>query len=453
MSFFPKYLMMPNMFDEILSNMSDSVLITDDDGKFIYICPNCKVIFGYTDKELEEKENVASILDLDLSKVGNETNNIEATIIDKNRREHILLVNVKRVKIGDGTILFTCRDITEKKILEDEVARSEERFLTVIESAKDCIVWAEKGIIKGWNRSMELLTGMSKYQANNTKTADISLNVREMMALIEKSNDENRSLTEEITITSIDHLERNFICSVSRIRDSVLLIAKDITGIYDTKKRLKGGNAYIVNKDQLGQLVSADQRKLLITRDKELIVNLEKNKGSLALYVHENYIDRNIDENARLMDKIDIFLQEKGTVIMDCLEFLYVQSGFQSMMQMIYLIKDRLKDSVLIVAINKDAWTGQEIAIIKEECRELGDEHVKIYLDERKLEILRFILKQDSLHISVHFDRIRSRFQISKQLTKDLVEDLEKKGLVIIEEKGRKKNIYPTKKSISFLTE
>ena len=31
-----------------ISSISDSVFITDDDGDFTYVCPNCHVIFGHT---------------------------------------------------------------------------------------------------------------------------------------------------------------------------------------------------------------------------------------------------------------------------------------------------------------------------------------------------------------------------------------------------------------------
>ena len=113
-----------------LTNISDTVLITDDAGAFTYICPNVSVIFGYSVPEVRELGNIERLLrDLqydpkELAAVG-EVKNIEWSGIDKTGRGHTLLVNAKRVSINYGTTLFTCRDITERKRLEESLREQE----------------------------------------------------------------------------------------------------------------------------------------------------------------------------------------------------------------------------------------------------------------------------------------------------------------------------------------
>lgn len=111
-----------------LSNISDAVFITDDGGRFTYICPNVDVIFGYSFHEVEQFGYIPRLLGDDLFAPGElgastEIRNIERDILDKAGREHTLLVNVKRVSIKGGTILYTCRDITERVRTEQELRR------------------------------------------------------------------------------------------------------------------------------------------------------------------------------------------------------------------------------------------------------------------------------------------------------------------------------------------
>lgn len=116
-----------------LSNISDAVFITDDSGDFTYICPNVHVIFGFGKAEVVEfgninrliGRNVFSIVELDEK---GEIPNIEREIEDKSGRPHSLLINVKRVNIKGGTVLYTCRDVTERKRAEEMLRKSEEQL-------------------------------------------------------------------------------------------------------------------------------------------------------------------------------------------------------------------------------------------------------------------------------------------------------------------------------------
>ncbi|TMT87227.1 PAS domain S-box protein [Haloterrigena sp. H1] len=107
-----------------LNNMTDTVLITDDDGAFTYVCPNVHFIFGYTDDEIHEMGAIDDLLGPDLfdreelAATGVLTN-IECTATDRAGREHTLLVNVREVSIQGGTTLYSCRDITTRKRREE----------------------------------------------------------------------------------------------------------------------------------------------------------------------------------------------------------------------------------------------------------------------------------------------------------------------------------------------
>jgi PAS domain S-box-containing protein len=114
-----------------LNNMTDTVLITNEDGKYTYVCPNVHFIFGYTADEIHDQRTIDNLLGEDLFDrkqlaENGVLKNIECTVTDKAGREHILLVNVREVSIQDGTLLYSCRDITKRKQRENALATLQE---------------------------------------------------------------------------------------------------------------------------------------------------------------------------------------------------------------------------------------------------------------------------------------------------------------------------------------
>jgi len=107
-----------------LGNISDAVFITRPDGTFTFVCPNVDVIFGHTQPEVERMGSISLLLgNRVLGPEGlenlRELSNIDCRILDKSGREHDLLVNVKRISIREGTHLYTCRDITDRRRAEE----------------------------------------------------------------------------------------------------------------------------------------------------------------------------------------------------------------------------------------------------------------------------------------------------------------------------------------------
>jgi PAS domain S-box-containing protein len=109
-----------------LLSMSDAVFITTETGLFTFICPNVDVIFGYSCDEVRAMERIARLLGRelidarDLAACG-ELRNIEHAIVTKHGERRDLLVNVKHVSIRHGTMLYACRDVTERKQSEQEL--------------------------------------------------------------------------------------------------------------------------------------------------------------------------------------------------------------------------------------------------------------------------------------------------------------------------------------------
>ncbi|WP_246988785.1 bacterio-opsin activator domain-containing protein [Halorientalis marina] len=114
-----------------LNNMTDTVLITNEDDEYTYVCPNVHFIFGYTAEEIHDQGTIDQLLGEDLfdrEELAAEgiLKNIECTATDKAGREHTLLVTVREVDIQGGTLLYSCRDITKRKQREESLAALQE---------------------------------------------------------------------------------------------------------------------------------------------------------------------------------------------------------------------------------------------------------------------------------------------------------------------------------------
>ena len=123
-----------------LLSMSDAVFITNDGGLFTYICPNVDVIFGHSQDEVRAMERISKLLGRDLIEPGQlaasgELRNIEHEIEAKGGIRRVLLIHIKPVAIKKGTILYVCRDITDRKESEQMLQRNEERLTLALEAA------------------------------------------------------------------------------------------------------------------------------------------------------------------------------------------------------------------------------------------------------------------------------------------------------------------------------
>lgn len=124
-----------------LTNMSDAVFITDDDGVFTFICPNVDVIFGYQSDEVRALGRISSLLGRDLVDrrqlaTAGEVRNIEHEIVRKDGGRRVLLLHIKQVAIKGGTTLYACRDISERYQVDRELRELSGRLINAHEQER-----------------------------------------------------------------------------------------------------------------------------------------------------------------------------------------------------------------------------------------------------------------------------------------------------------------------------
>ncbi|MDC0832883.1 PAS domain S-box protein [Geitlerinema sp. CS-897] len=113
-----------HLYESLLSDVAETILVTDLQGDFIWICPNVRVIFGYAVSDVAALKNVGSLLprDLfefeDLARTG-ELLDLNCTIRDRAGNEHHLLINAKYLE--KQHISYICRDITERHRVQRDI--------------------------------------------------------------------------------------------------------------------------------------------------------------------------------------------------------------------------------------------------------------------------------------------------------------------------------------------
>ena len=108
---------------DVMSVVSDAVLIVDDAGRLTYVSPNAHFIFGHSPHDILKQGRIGFLLandlfDPDVLEQRGEITNIECQIRDAVGRARNLLVTVRRMDRHGGTVLYACRDVTERLNIE-----------------------------------------------------------------------------------------------------------------------------------------------------------------------------------------------------------------------------------------------------------------------------------------------------------------------------------------------
>ena len=117
-----------------LGSISDAVFMTDERGVFTYVCPNVDVIFGHTPDEVRAMRSIDRLLggplcDHDELVRRGEIRNVEREVVSRTGEPRVVLIHMKHVSIQGGAMLCTCRDVTELKQAERELAVTRQQLV------------------------------------------------------------------------------------------------------------------------------------------------------------------------------------------------------------------------------------------------------------------------------------------------------------------------------------
>ena len=278
-----------------LSNISDAVFITDDAGKFTYICPNAKIIFGYTDEEIQSIGNINKLLGGTLFKLAelessNELKNIEHAIQEKSGKPHYLLVNVKRVSIMGGTILYTCRDVTERKKDKARLDKLKEKLIdrtNLAEQRAEYVQQLAMELTKAEDRERQRIANLLHDDLQQmlaylkiklhylVKVNEITFNFNGITDLIDSCIDRCRKLSHEL---------KPFVSQQIDFIDALKWICRQMKEHYGLEVSLQA-TAH-------PEIQSSVLSSLLVRSIRELLFNVVKHSGSKQASINVRVKDR-----------------------------------------------------------------------------------------------------------------------------------------------------------------
>ncbi|MGC8828292.1 MAG: PAS domain-containing hybrid sensor histidine kinase/response regulator [Verrucomicrobiia bacterium] len=318
-------------YRRIFEGASDLIHCLAPDGSIIYANPAWLKTFGYKSVDEVKKISFFDLIHPDykkhclvlFEKLTNEaaTIKIETKLLTKDGRS-IIVEGSCASQFKDGKIsaihgIF--RDITERKLAEEKLKESEERFSKAFHLspvAEAIISLDDQNTIIDVNNTFCELTGFSKKELIGSSMSQLKLfnSKREMEELLQKLNSGEYIENFKIQMTSKDNAKREilFFCEPITIKEKkcALAIFNDLTRVMELERQLRQAQ----KMQAIGQLTAG------IAHDFNNILTVIKGHTSLMsaeptlpeeIKASINQIDTVADRASRLVKKLLAFSRQQ----------------------------------------------------------------------------------------------------------------------------------------------
>ncbi|MFW5803953.1 MAG: PAS domain-containing sensor histidine kinase, partial [bacterium] len=301
----------------------DAIFVHDVDAKILDVNEATLDLFGYKAEEIKSLSiNDIGVHDSDIMKFGRDKIKkainlgpqlFEWKILKKNGEIIPVEISLKFAKIkGEDRILAVLRDITERKILEQAVVESENRFRELFEEAADGIfIGYADGIIREVNNSLCELLGYSKNEIIN-KNLEILFRDEKIpnkplsYSLLEEGDrviSQRNMVKKDGTILAVEMNTRRL--AGGRIHTFI----RDISGrkkaeqaLIESEHKFKG----IFNKSfSFIGLLNTDGKVLEINKTALDFIGKEKKDTTGLLFWDTPWWTHSVDEQDKLKESID----------------------------------------------------------------------------------------------------------------------------------------------------
>ena len=470
-------------FRDISFSMADWIWEVDKDGIYTFASGKVKEILGCTSEELIGKTPFDLMLEDEAKRVGEIFKKLayeKKPIIDlenwnlnKDGKNICLLTNgVPLLDENNNLIGYrgVDRDITKRKLAEENIKRIKEYLQNVINSASEFIISFDiNSKVITWNKTAELITGYEQREV-----IGISINHLDIFVKSENLTDYindvlngyNKSF-EDVILKSKTGARKLVRVSGSIVKGNknenigVLFIGKDITRDSELHGKLVPGYSYLfVDKKSVSSLILFKDLTfsgfdgLYVTRGiNEIIKGVFPSLNVEVVLLSEDKTNgfEYVGDIDSLVTKIISFSKEKSRplILLDRIDFLLSIFSFEEFMRALYRINNLLEshNAILLVRLNPDSVDNRQLELIKEELLPLPSQKIEdIELEDNLYGILKFIHKQNQDNMLVSYSKVGSEFSISKVTTSKYLNLLWEKGLVFVKKKGKSKTLHLTEK-------
>ena len=158
--------------NEILATMTESLMLVGSDGKVIAANPETLHLLGYTEKELLGKE----FSSITISAISSDVVNDELAYLAKSGKTIPVLVSASAIKDEEGEsrgIVVVARDISERKKMEQDLRKSEQKYRTLVDNALIGIGIHQDGKMVFANEKLSFMLGYTLEEAIGLSLAEM----------------------------------------------------------------------------------------------------------------------------------------------------------------------------------------------------------------------------------------------------------------------------------------
>jgi PAS domain S-box-containing protein len=297
-------------FRLITENSADAIFITDSQGKYLYVNNKAETLLGYSKEEflsftfadISPKTRIDEYFQIFKQLLQDGSFCTELELVTKDGQ--IMPADLNAVLLPNGFVYASCRDITEKKRIEQKLRESEELFRHSFDYAAIgmCVIGLDKKFHRINNAFIELV-GYEEDELMNFTFSDITYpdDLSIGLSIFEKmlTGEINSSTYEKRYIRKDKRIIWVYI-SISLVRNLAGHPQFFITQVIDTTERKRSEN-----------LISMFAQSLKSINEIVSITNLEDK----LLYVNESYLKTyGYDENELIGQNADIVISPNNPV-------------------------------------------------------------------------------------------------------------------------------------------
>lgn len=169
--------------NNVIKSMDDMLIVINPNGKITTINRAVERTLGYNEEELVEQSVSIIFTDKDSislqqalydgSIITNLSQDVEKILISKDGKSLTVLLSSSVLYDENDKIqgiVFLAHDITERKLIEDALKTSEEKYRRVVDNANEAIVVAQDGILKFANPKATQISGYSEEELTDRKS-------------------------------------------------------------------------------------------------------------------------------------------------------------------------------------------------------------------------------------------------------------------------------------------
>jgi PAS domain S-box-containing protein len=237
------------MLRVVMENILDLVFMTDDDGNFTFVCANVTHITGYSIDDLLSMGNVSELirdLQVDIEELKREGGlyDMEKEIVDKSGRKRIYLINIRSVSIKESTQLWTCREITQRKELEDRLRQAYKM---------EAIGTLAGGIAHDFNNILSAIVGYTEISKDSV-AEDSPL--EQYLARVLEASSRAKDLVNQILMFSRETEQELKPVNISLpIKEALRLIRASVPTTIEMVQDIQNETAVLADTTQIHQLV------------------------------------------------------------------------------------------------------------------------------------------------------------------------------------------------------